>query len=143
MFRVAYILLTIAGILACPFACMAKVGGHRASVEQRAGCSCCQHRQAPAGESGSGRSPVEPERRGPAHPEGCNCTCLCKGAVETTEVPKADLGEQTAFAVWLDTSLLTQAGAGPLSFSSFGEALPPPQLGSGRMIRLALASLLL
>ena len=148
MFRVAYILLTIAGILACPFTCMAKVGGLRASVEQRAGCSCCQHPQAPAGESGSGRSPPEPERReperrGPAHPEGCNCICLCKGAVETTGVPKVDLGEQTAFAVWLDASLLTQAGAESLSFSSFGEALPPPQLGSGRMIRLALASLLL
>jgi len=143
MFRVAYVLLTVAGILACPFACMANVGAQSASVEQRAGCSCCQHRQAPVAESGSGSRLVEPEHRSPAHPEGCNCTCLCKGAVETTGVPKADLGEHMALAVWLGTSLLTHADAGALSLSSFDEGPPPPRLGSGRMIRLALASLLL
>lgn len=143
MFRVAYVLLTVAGSLACPFECMAKIGGQSAPARQRVACSCCQHRQDPADESGSGTSPVGSQRRGPAHPEGCDCLCLCKGAVETTESPKVDLGEQMAFAVRLDTSLVTQAGAGVLSLPSFDEGPPPPGLGSGRMIRLALASLLL
>ena len=132
MFRAAYVLLTIAGILACPFSCMAKVGDHRASVEQQAGCSCCQDRQAPDG-----------ERRGPANPEGCDCTCLCKGAVETKAVPMADLDVQLAFAVCLDACLLRHPNVESPSLFHFGESPPPPQLGSGRMIRLALASLLL
>lgn len=139
MFRAAYVLLTIAGILACPFSCMAKVGDHRASVEQRAGCSCCQDRQNPADE----RSPLEPERRGPANPEGCDCTCLCKGAVETKAVPMADLDGQLAFAVCLDVCLLRHPNVESPSLFHFSESPPPPQLGSGRMIRLALASLLL
>ena len=144
MFRVAYILLTVAGILACPFKCMAKVGAQGVPAEQRAGCSCCQHSwQDPAGGSGFEASPVEPQRRGPAYPEDCDCICLCRGAVETVGGPQPGLGEQAAFTAWLDSSLITQADAASSSFPSLAEGSPPPEFCCGRMIRLALASLLL
>ena len=126
MFRAVQVLLTVAGILACPFQCMARVGDYRAPAEKRAACSCCQHRQDPADESDPGTSPVEPQRRGPAHPEGCGCTCLCKGAVETAGVPKVDLGEQMALAAWLDTSVAAQVDAGASAIPSF-KAGPPEQ----------------
>ena len=138
MFRVAYVLLTVATILVCPFTCMAKVGAQDAPAEQRVGCSCCHHRQAPAAER-----PIEPERRGPVDPEGCNCTCLCKGAVETSEAPKVDPGEQTAPVAWLDSSLITQADTAFASLPSSAEGPPPSRFDSGRMLRLVLASLLL
>ena len=144
MFRVAYVLLTVAGISACPFMCMAKVGDHGASAEQRAGCPCCQHRrQDPTGEGQSDNSPVKPERDGPSPIEDCDCTCLCKGALHAEGVFKFNLEEQTAGNVWLDFSLGARADAGFQSLPWFAEAPPPPKLGSGRLIRLAFASLLL
>ncbi len=158
MFRVAYVLLTVAGISACPFVCMAKVGDHGAPVGQRAGCPCCQHRcqdptgQAPTGQdpTGEGQSdnksdnnPVKPERDDPSPIEGCDCTCLCKGAPHAEGVFEFDLEEQTAGNVRLDFSVGAQADIDFQSLLCFAEAPPPPKLGSGRSIRLALASLLL
>ena len=144
MFRVTCVLLTITGMLACPFVCMAKVGAHGAPAEQRAGCPCCQHRsQHPASEGQSDSSPVRPERDGPSPIEDCDCTCLCKGAPHAEGDFKFSLEKQTADNVWLDFSLAAQADAGSQSLRCFAEAPPPPKLGSGRLIRLALASLLL
>jgi hypothetical protein len=143
MFRVAYILLTVAGILACPFVCMAKVGAHGAPAEQRSGCSCCQHWQNSPDESDSGTGPVGSQPCGPAHPKDCDCTCLCKGAPHTEGDGKFSLEEQTMRDVWLDFSLAAQADAGSRSLRCSADAPPPPKLGSGRLISLALASLLL
>jgi hypothetical protein len=143
MFRVAYVLLTVAGILACPFQCMAKIGGHSVPAEQPAACPCCQHRQDPADETDSGTNTAEPQPRGPAHPEGCDCQCFCNGALDTAQVPKLDLGEKGTLAAWLDASPAAQVDAGAYSPLSFHAGPPPPKIGSGRMIRLALASLLL
>jgi len=123
---------------------MAKMGGGRAPAKQQAGCSCCQHRQDPADETDSGRNSVEPQPRGPAQPERCGCICLCNGAVETAAVSKVDVGEQMGLAAWLDTSLPAQADADEgFSLRSFGESPPLSHMASGRLIRLALASLLL
>jgi len=144
MFRVACVLMTITGMLACPFVCMANVGGHRPPVEPRAGCSCCQHRwQDSSGESKSGKSPVDPERRGLPPSEACDCICLCKGAVEAAGVREIDLGGQSTLIAWLGFSPSAGADAASGPLTSFAEAPPPPRLGSGRLIRLAFASLLL
>ena len=144
MFRVTHVLLTIGGMLACPFMCMATVSAHGAAAEQRAACSCCQHAsQGPVGESNPEDKPVEPERRGEAPGEACDCACLCKGVVHTENDPQLVLNEQTASVVCLDFTCIVQADAGTQSVPSFAEAPPPPKLGSGRSIRLAIASLLL
>jgi hypothetical protein len=63
--------------------------------------------------------------------------------VETVGAPKSELREQAAFVAWLDLSLIAQADPATSSFPSFAEGPTPPKLGSGRLIRLALASLLL
>ena len=144
MFRVVFVLLTIAGIVACPFECMAKSAGMCAPARQRVEeCSCCQHVQNRASETATAIGPVEPQRRDPAHPGGCGCSCLCKGAVNTASVPKVDLGEQMALSVWFDTSPIAHVDASVPSLTFSGEGPPVPKLGSGRMIRLVLGSLLL
>ena len=144
MFRVAYVLLTIVGILACPFACMGRVGAQSAPAEESAGCPCCQHRpQDPVREGQSDGDPNGPGRDGRSPIEDCDCSCLCKGALHAEGDFRFGPEEQAADIVWPDFSLATQADADSQSLRRFAEGPPPPNLGSGRLIRLALASLLL
>ena len=144
MFRVAHAIVTIAGMLFCPFVCMAKAGPCPAPAAQRAECPCCQHRcQDPTQKGRTDDGPREPERHVPTPAEDCFCPCLCKGAVFTEGAPKLGFAEQAALVVWFDSTSITKANADSQDVFSFTEAPPPPKLGSGRLTRLALASLLL
>lgn len=84
MFRVASMFLAIAVIMACPFHCMANVGGPDAPAQQEAVCSCCGH-------GGPAEDPAP--RRDPLTPGGdCGCgSCLCHGAVVESAQATIDL----------------------------------------------------
>ena len=143
MFRTAHILLTIAGIIACPFACMEPIHGgdkdcqfaasgcHRSDVPPCCGAGCC-------GSHAPGKGPGRSQGGCSDHP------CVCNGALEARA--QRPVGPTFAVADALPSHPLPlfvpeRSAAGPASRS--GDAPPFSSLGSGHAIRLALESLLL
>lgn len=138
MFRVCHVLVTVLGMVLCPFACAGEL--HRTSaptqnadLRQAPSCSCCQHRAAEQEESPTGGD-------GPDSQSGCGCTCLCKGALKgdpglsnvVTDVPHVAI----APIVDLDDSSCTEASVWWLLGG------PPASYPSGRLARLVHQSLL-
>ena len=141
MFRVFHVLITVLGMILCPFACAAdlggvKAGGRGAQARQEPTCSCCQHR---AGSTDQKQSPDS--RKGRGSQSGCGCTCLCKGAL------KSDQGASVG-AVF-DASSVPLAPPVHLNDTSCTEASaswllggPPASYPVGRTARLVYQSLL-
>lgn len=140
MFRVCHVLITVLGMILCPFGCAGELGRASASrdleVRQPPSCSCCQH----GTDSGEQKS----SRGGPAgrgSPSGCGCTCLCKGALPgehgaAAPAPDETLGLAFAPAVDLSDTLWMQAAA------SWLWGGPPGGYPAGRAARLVYQSLL-
>lgn len=141
MFRVLCVVLTVAAILACRLECMPKFGGEGTPGGRHAEDSCCEHHyDLLAEQGGCERLPVDPLRRNPPPREGCNGNCMCKGAVE---VSRPALPEQSVHVVWLDLLTINRAEAATSPACSAAEEPPYPARGSGRVLRVVLASLLL
>ena len=144
MFRFAHVLLTIAGILACPFVCMEPViggdpdqqlivfGCHNGDISPPCcGDGCCG--------SDAPRNSPEPSPRGcSGHP------CVCNGALEARQQRPLDnefgVGDALPSHGFLGV-VPERLAAVPVS--RIGDGPPFSPLSSGRAIRLALESLLL
>lgn len=131
MFRCVSILLTIAGVLSCPFTCTGGTAdlGARAPVLAEFGCSGCY-------------GPCQDGGGGPARGDGCDLDCVCKVLVEgPAKVPALAL-------LWSPVDGLCAVSAADvvasLCRSSADERSPTrPGLESGFAIRIAHASLLI
>ena len=78
MFRTAYVLLTILGIIGCPYRCM-PVASAAPEVQPKAStCACCQKHKtaAPAPQEN------QQKQRNDTSKSGCCCSCLCGGSLE-------------------------------------------------------------
>lgn len=141
MFRLAHVLLTIAGILVCPFVCAS--GGWPGGCpdrccEQSSVRTCCDDREDGGCESD------EPAGNPAPLPGSCKThPCICSGALQNRYDASPDAG------VWMHAAALDQAllaaprlvAVGPAA--RIGESPPFPPLPTGHAIRLALESLLL
>jgi hypothetical protein len=139
MFRTAYVLLTMLGIIGCPYKCM-PVASAAPEVEPKAStCACCQkHKTAAPAPRGS----QEKQRDDTSKKAGCCCACLCGGSLEKS--PPCPVLDPWTFFTFLAADLLGDSLSGT---RNSGELAAPDGLckpvASGRDIRLSHRSLLL
>jgi len=135
MFRCILVLLTIAAVLGCPFACM---GGLAQSAKETAAkphrcCGLCCSQDTPQQPT----PPADPPAKNDPQKK-CAGGCFWSGAVAPTEL------------VPLDCCLLSYCPSGPAIVQIDEPALAPgwakatvPKWSAGRLRRLSISSLLL
>ena len=138
MLQTISIILSIAGLLACPYNCMAVPRTDRAAVGKTCGCG-----KASCGRDADHNEQSGSEQSKPADCDGC-CSCACKAAIDTTPgrpsielvtdlvSPACDLYDMRAHR---ELSAGVLANGDPL--------MAPPAVISGRGLRLQMDSLLL
>jgi hypothetical protein len=138
MFRTTYVLLTILGIIGCPYRCM-PVAFAAPEIQPKAStCACCQkHKTAAPAPRGN-----QEKHRDDSSKSDCCCSCLCGGSLEKS--PPRPMLDPWAFGTFLAADLLGDSLSGT---GNSGELAAPDHLckpvDSGRDIRLSLGSLLL
>ena len=131
MFRCVSILLTIGGVLSCPFTCAGGTAdlGSRAHISAEFGCSDCH-------------GPCHDGEGGPTPGDGCDLDCVCKVLVEgPAKAPALAL-------LWSPVDGLRALSAADIAASlcrsNAAEWSPThPGLEGGFAIRIAHASLLI
>lgn len=143
MFRFLVCFLLTLEMAFCPLTCLGGTSGgcaHAESTDRSCGPACpessCPQR-APFPQSAADRQPDVP----PAHGEGCECHCVCRGALLAER-----LGLETIPRPHLlvpEAALCTaQRGTHHPDFFS-AEHTSPPKVSSGRRVCLAFRALLI
>ena len=141
MFRVFHVLVTVLGMILCPFPAQATW----AERTRRAGmrkcgkaptCSCCQHCAGPTDRKQSRNGQEDRES-----PSGCDGICLCKGALKGDQGASFDTAADApnmlfALPADLNDTCCMEASESCLSGG------PPTSYPVGRAARLAYQSLL-
>jgi hypothetical protein len=140
MFRIFHVLVTVLGIIVCPFACAGHTDELNASetAELRPGraCPCCAHDERLRGEQ-----PPSNGQQGRGSRSDCNCTCLCKGALKRDQgarvgIPIDVLNVPFVLPVVFDKTSHMEAA------TSWLVGGPPPSCPAGRAARIIHQSLL-
>lgn len=143
MFRVVHVLLTIIGMVACPFFCLTgnlrQATGRpaRAEIATAASCPCCKHAAPPSDNGQRKDSPGTPTPT-----SQCTCPCICKGAIvgSGSERLADDLGQWMALV-----SIPDAVAGGAVAYAPTwqGATCPPGDPPSGCSMRIRLGSLLI
>ena len=131
MFQIIFVLLTILGILGCPYNCMQAFCAASAGHQKAPTCKCCQQHKT-----------TDPAKGGDPSKSGCCYSCLCGGSLEKSPNPP-QLDRLT-----LCTLLAADMPADCSSGTGISVEFPAPNerctlIDSGREIRLSISSLLL
>lgn len=133
--RTLVVLLSIASVLACPYACAVKLAAAQAigNDQRSVCCKQCQARETTA--------PIQDQAPTSPAPDEDGCWCLCEGAVfDAGSRLLVDDSVQASLWTWVTGPVKAPDVDAPTPGSDFAVSPPPV---SGRLMRIAIRSLLL